>query len=274
MPVITCNYCNTKLKAPKRLTGKRVRCPKCKKIFCLPKSKKASPPVPAHPPLERLETVWHDGPRNHPYNVILCKYADSLEQYGESLQILYDNIRRGKVHKHTFQAEKIRLKKQVFPSLVDDVINADIQSFHLLDRVSLWHDVLEIMPHRSPIIDEGVVLNSYPRYDLANLFGLAYASATIENRPLARSLVGYRLNLLPAEISLTTILLDLRDDEEGYNDLLIRVSDIIEQNEYLHTNGSGQYREVFEMMFENFGFGFNWIAMHLDVEDLEEELWK
>jgi hypothetical protein len=229
---------------------------------------KSLPPAPL-----RLGTVWSKEQSNHPFNVILRDFAEPLKQYIGDLYELYEALRARRVHRNTFQVSKITLKKQLFPALLDAVMRADVPSFTLLERISLWHDVLTILPHRNESGDSKAVRNSYPRYDLANLFGLGYAVRPLENQALARSLTAFRLDLLPPELLLTSILLDVREDP-GFEAMKDRVTEIIEQNEYLHTHGTGKFREVFEQIFENFGFGFNWIAMHLDVEDLEEELWK
>ena len=268
---LNCPFCNTPLKVPNRLQGKRARCPKCRNLLTIPKTGKTSSAAadPWPPGPEQLEQAWN-GHCEHPYRTILRGHGPALEHYSHQLYTLYDRIKKGSLHKRSFLVEKTKLKKFIYPPLLQLVLDAAAESFTLLHRISLWRDVLEILPHRDVTGESDYVRNSYPRYDLANIFGLGFAGGKLRNRPLAATLVQFKLDILPPALTLESILMDLRSDTH-YRSLVDRTTDIIEQNELAHTHAKDKFRETFEQLYENFGFGFNWIAMHLDVEEAREE---
>src|SRR5689334_10299080 len=54
--IITCQQCNSKIRAPEAASGKRVKCPKCAAIVPVPKSEEkrpdSVPATPQPPPIE------------------------------------------------------------------------------------------------------------------------------------------------------------------------------------------------------------------------------
>lgn len=259
--IIYCGDCGKKLKMPPAMKGTKGKCPACGAIIRIKKAreKKGHTKKLTHALIDKAVSENME----HPVLRILYRYETKFDAYSQNLYSLYEMIRKGTIHHRTFRIKKRDLKRETFTDFVADINRFPDYSLTPLDKIVLWQYIFRFFPYTYEGMPDGVYYNSYPRYDLANIIGMGYTTRPLKDKALAYQIIGLKVELLDLRKTIDSVLRKLTPLSE-YCKFSDRVFQVIGTNEELRAVAHGHWKKDVEQVYENFGFGFNWIAMHVE----------
>lgn len=259
---IICHFCGKKLRVPQALKGRKGRCPACGTIINLEENVQRIPSAAQQITPEQIDEAMA-AIDSHPIVPVLKKYRPQFENYSNNLYQLYDLIRRGVIHKRTFQSKKMDLKRETFTECVTAINKMSDFSLTPLDKIVLWQHVYEFFPYYYHGQSKDVYFNLYPRYDMANIIGMAYVTRPLRNRKLSYALIGYKVELIDQRHTIDSLIRKIQIKSQ-YQEFARRTYQVVQENEMLLQAVKGRFKDDIEQVYENFGFGFNWISLHVD----------
>jgi len=199
---------------------------------------------------------------DNPVIGLLRKYKPRFREYNNYLGDIYDLIKERKNSGKQFKNLKLQLKKDYYKEfvyLLDEITDFQME---LLDKIIIWRKIFRVFPYRTPDVDSDMVMNVYPRYDLAGIIGMGYVTRGIE-------LPEIRINLIQASYTreecekLIRQYIDTIKKFKSFKILKERAHKLMQENEKILELAKGSNKRFFNEVYEDFNFGFHWIAMFL-----------
>ena len=109
------------------------------------------------------------------------------------------------------------------------LLSVKLKDFKLnaIEKVVIWQHVFEFFPYTYAGQSDDVILNLYPRYDMANIIGMAHVTRPLRNRKITAELIGYKVELGDMRHTIDSLLRRIPQDER-YTMFVNRIYRIIE----------------------------------------------
>jgi len=198
----------------------------------------------------------------NPVIKLLDDHKKKLQEYNENLSNAYALIRTRRISGGSFRKLKTKLKKESYKDFSQELDAVQDFSMELLDKIIIWRKVFRLFPYRKPEVDIDVVLNVYPRFDLASIIGVAYISRRIRSPEIRKNLL-YASYTREENEEIIRESIDKIRELKDFQTFTQRTRKLIDENDRVLEFAHGENKRFFRQIHEDFNFGFHWIAMYL-----------